>query len=248
MGLFATRDIPRRTLIIEEAPLLAVPRQRGGTLDLTHLVTALRALNYKQYNKLFGLHRGNGATFANAEEILSRQPQVIGGASRRDEILDTIAIFLVSSVGMGPGSHYGTGIFEHYSRVNHACNPNVQSSYNPLLEKLTVHAVRQINKGEEILTSYIDSTCRTREERQNLLSRWGFECGCTCCTGSRAAARERRRSRMSILNRRLGFYVQDLQIPHFRGLRSPRSALKVCGDLLELYMYEDITDYNLAML
>lgn len=130
-----------------------MPRQRRNTLDLIHLETALRALSREQYNKLFGLHRGNGATFADAEALLGQQPQAIGGASRRDEILDTITIFLVNSVEMGQGGLYGSGIFEHYSRINHACNPNVQSSYNPLLRKFTVHTVRQIHKGEEILTS-----------------------------------------------------------------------------------------------
>jgi len=244
-GLFATKDIPRGTRIIGEKPLLAVPGQKGDDLDLSDLETTLRALDREQYDKIFELHRGNKATSALAKALLSQQSQALSGAFRDEDILDAVAIFTVTSVEMGPGGHYGVGIFEHYSRINHACNGNVQCSYNPLLKKLTVHTTRQINKGDEILTSYIDGTCRTREERRNVLDHWGFECGCECCVGSKAAASERRRSKMSTLKQRLAVYAKKpaSQVP-----RSPRAALRLCEDILELYRFEDITDYNLALL
>lgn len=248
MGLFATRSIPRGTRIIIETPLLAVPRRTGNELNLAHLETALRALNREQYDKLFDLHRGNDATSTKAETILSQQALALSGAFRRDEILNAIAIFSVNSVGMGPGGCYGSGIFEHYCRINHACNPNVQCSYNRLLKKQTVHATRQINKGEEILTSYIDSTCNPREDRQRTLSNWNFECGCTCCTGPKAAASERRRNKMHLMKLQLDLYDRTFQIPGIPRPRSPRAALRLCESLLELYRFEDITDYNLAIL
>jgi hypothetical protein len=152
----------------------------------------------------------------------------------------------VNSVEMGPGGNYGVGIFEHYSRINHACNPNVQCSYNPLLEEMTTHATRKINEGEEIFTSYMNCTRLTRLERQNFLDHWGFKCGCECCIGPKAAASERRRSKMSTLNQRLAVYAQ---MPVLAPVpRNPRTALEICEDLLELYRFEDITDYTLAKL
>jgi hypothetical protein len=227
-GLFAKRSIPRGTRIIIEAPLLAVPTRNR--------------------DKFFELHRGNEARIAEAQEILSQQSQALRGASRHDEILDAIAIFLVNRVGMGQDGCDGSGIFEHYCRINHACNPNVQCSFNPLLEKLTVHATRQINKGDEILTSYIDSTCTPREDRQRVLNYWGFKCGCTCCTGPNAAAGERRRTEMHFINHQLDLYERSLQIPGVPVPDSPRAALKLCESLLELYRLEETTDYNLATL
>lgn len=226
-----------------------MPPRQGDRLNLTHLETALRALNHEQYDKVFELHRGNMVTSANARTVLSQQAQELSGASRRAEILDTIAIFLTNQVEMGPGGCYGSGIFEHYSRINHACNPNVHNSCNPLLEKLTVHATRKINKGDEILTSYIDGTCYTRDRRQVDLGHWGFECGCECCIGPKVAASERRRSKMSMLKQRLAeLQAVNAEMPEPPVPGNPQAAPKLCESLLELYRVEGITDYNLAML
>ena len=230
-----------------------MPPQDGDRLNLTHPETALRALNHEQYDKFFELHRGNMVTSANARTILRQQAQKLSGASRHDEILNTIAVFVTNQVEMGPGGCYGSGIFEHYSRINHACNPNVQNSYNPLLEKLTVHATRKINKGDEVLTSYIDSTCLTREGRHNDLDHWGFECGCECCIGPKAAASELRRSKIFMLKKRLAAHLAKLQtanaeMPEPPVPGNPQAAPKLCESLLELHRVEGITDYKLAML
>jgi hypothetical protein len=50
---------------------------------------------------------------------------------------------------------------------------------------------------------------------------------------------------MSTLNQWLAVYAQ---MPGFQKSGSPRTALKKCEGLLELYRFEDITDYNLAIL
>ena len=217
----------------------------GADLKLSDLETALRALSHEQYNKIFEFHRGNEDTIAMARKLLSQQSQALSGALPHEEILDAVATFTVNSVSMGPFRHERLGIFENYNRINHACNPNVQNTYNKLLEKMTIHASRQINKGEEILTSYIDGACLTREERQKSLGHWGFECGCEICIGPKAAASERRRSRMFALNQRLSNYAwaAESSVPG-----SPQTNLKRCEDLLELYRFEDITNFSLAIL
>jgi hypothetical protein len=139
--------------------------------------------------------------------------------------------------------------FEHYSRINRACKPNVHNSYNPTLQKLTVHAVRQINKGEEILTSYIAGTCHTRQQRQVGLNNWGFECGCKCCKGAKAVASEDRRKLMFDMEQQLAFYSEGLpELPGFPVPESSQAALEVAEDLLELYRSECIADFSLATL
>ena len=245
LGLFATRDISRGTRIIEEAPLLTVPPQKGETVDSTHLVAALQALSHEQYDKVFELHRGHKAALP--KDLPSQQP---GRALSREDILNAAAIFETNNVAMGNAGEYGSGIFEHYCRINHACNPNVHNSYNPTLQQMTVHAVRQIHKGEEILTSYIAGTYLTREKRQQILSKWGFECGCECCTGPRTTGSDRRRGRMFDMDQKLKLYdkSKSIPLPWFRTLSSARAALKVCEDLLELYRLEGITDFSLSLL
>lgn len=220
-----------------------MPPRKGLELNMTHFETALRALNHEKYAKVFELHRGHKVALPKV--LPSQQPS---GALSRGNILEAAAIFGTNSVAMGEGGEYGSGVFEHYSRINHACNPNVHNSYNPTMKKLTVHAVRQINKGEEIVTSYIAATCRTRQQRQQLLGNWGIECGCKCCIGPRAAESESRRSKMFEMDQQLALYDKKIRLPGFRTPSSPRAALEVCEELLELYRSESITDFSLSLL
>lgn len=66
----------------------------------------------------------------------------------------------------------GAGLFAQYSRLNHLCEPNVVYHYNRKTRKLSVRAVRHINVGEELLTTYLSTPARrTREQRADLLRR-----------------------------------------------------------------------------
>ena len=244
-GLFATRNIPRGTRIIKEVPLLVVPPSEGAELNLSDFQTALRTLDQEQQSKFFDLHRDHKVT-SQAKQLLSQQSKAFK-ASQNQDFTDAVAIFLANCVQMG-GGEYGSGVFQHYSRINHSCIPNVHNAYNPSLDRLTVHAVRQTNKGEEILTSYIDGYCRTHEQRQQSLNEWGFfKCSCRCCTGSRAAVSGKRRARMFEIDQDLAFYAAGLppmlkpSVP-----RNPQAALKLSEELLDLCRSEAITDYNLT--
>ena len=225
-GTFAARDIPRGTRVIEEVPLLVVSSCDSDDLDLSEFETALRALTPEQHGKFSALYRDHDDPVA--RRIVNEQAQVLK-SSQSAEIIDALAIFLANNVAMGKG---GSGVFEHYSRINHDCNPNVNNVWNSTIEKLTVHAVRQINKGEEITTSYVDSTCRTRQQRQKELDNWDFVCSCKCCTGPNATASERRRKRMFTMDQELESYASvssGSSVP-----RNAQAALSVAEDLLEL--------------
>ncbi|KZZ92604.1 SET domain-containing protein 5 [Beauveria brongniartii RCEF 3172] len=47
------------------------------------------------------------------------------------------------------------GIFEHACRINHVCSNNAQKSWDENLERHTVHALRDMQQGEEIIISYL---------------------------------------------------------------------------------------------
>lgn len=66
------------------------------------------------------------------------------------------------------------------ARLNHSCSPNVFHRYNPSLNRLTIHALRDIRPGEELNTSYID-ICHPTAARRQILKDWGFKCGCAAC-------------------------------------------------------------------
>ncbi|KAJ3201338.1 hypothetical protein HDU67_001396 [Dinochytrium kinnereticum] len=75
---------------------------------------------------------------------------------------------------------YGEGYFPLASLVNHSCEPNVVTLYDGDVQ--TLIALRDVEAGEEILTSYIDPF-HPPEERRERLRRYGFECHCGRCDG-----------------------------------------------------------------
>lgn len=62
------------------------------------------------------------------------------------------------------------------SRINHSCLPNVHHCWNQTLGAETIHATKDIGKGEELLTTYI-KICRTHAQREKELDRYGFKVG-----------------------------------------------------------------------
>lgn len=57
------------------------------------------------------------------------------------------------------------GLFLEMSQFNHACNPNAQATWNGSIGQETLHALRDIEDGEEITISYLGSLM-LRKERQ----------------------------------------------------------------------------------
>ncbi|KAK7005761.1 SET domain-containing protein [Favolaschia claudopus] len=94
-------------------------------------------------------------------------------------------ICLPSSAAMGH-----LGLFVKASRFNHSCSPNVIHRFDPESFALTIHSIRPINEGEELLRSYIDlNSLPTREQRRLMLrSLCNFDCACERCTLPSAAA------------------------------------------------------------
>jgi hypothetical protein len=243
LGLFAARSIPRETRIIEESPLLAMPRRECQELTATGLSDALRGLNREQQGKFLELHRNRDAL---VERLSNQQPQLLIDLIRGN-LVDAAAVFVANCVEIPEVHTNRAGVFEHYSRINHACNPNVHNAYNSILGKLTVHAIQQINKGEEILTSYVDGTSSTRQQRQQVLSNWDFDCGCRTCTGPEAAASDASRRRIYDMYQQLAFYAAGQKpAPEFLVLSDSQAALEVAEELLELHKSEGITDLSLA--
>ena len=67
------------------------------------------------------------------------------------------------------------------ARINHSCCPNVAVSWNETVKCYVVHALRDIEKGDEIVYSYIYLP-QVREDRQQQLWRqWGIRCKCPLC-------------------------------------------------------------------
>lgn len=70
--------------------------------------------------------------------------------------------------------------------MNHSCAPNVHTLYTHSDARGTIFALRDIEPGEEICTSYIDVDLDLHERRK-LLSDYGFFCSCSKCTSKENA-------------------------------------------------------------
>lgn len=87
------------------------------------------------------------------------------------------------------------------SRINHSCFPNSHYSWNDNIRRLTVHAVKDIPKGEEITVSYCSGFC-TLKKRRLKLKPYVFTCRCPACQEDTDFGRLSRNRRREIVNLR----------------------------------------------
>ncbi|KAM0717353.1 hypothetical protein Q7P37_007205 [Cladosporium fusiforme] len=260
-GLFTTEDIPRGTCILAESPLLTTPFQPGSDallgMDVAGLVSKLKSLSTKQHENFFALYH-NPVVAARTKKRLLRELENNKGNNAsyspqnvRDPntLVKLSAIYGANMVKLGDGHELGTAVFSLYSRINSSCVPNLQAHYNPTTQKLSVHAVRHIKKGEELSTRYHAKACRTREQRDAVFRARGFECECSVCVGKYAVASDDRREKM--LRMDLGLEAFDESVKKRTAFVVPRNAeeaLDMAQYLLELFREEGILDSELQSL
>ena len=133
-------------------------------------------------------------------------------------------------------------IFENVSLMNHSCVPNCNVSWNQNTRRLCVHAIRDIQEGEELYMTYLSQfltftglETRTRELR----SRYGFTCTCSACTtlvndGNRGPSN---REKIEELNR------QRAILTSLKGKASPEGE-KLLDDMLELMEDESLETWE----
>ncbi|KAK1773662.1 hypothetical protein QBC45DRAFT_72119 [Copromyces sp. CBS 386.78] len=160
-GVIAIQDIPKGTRIMAEKPLFIVPTdimKRGNEVVEKHITQELKGLDKDQQRAFLSLHNCHGAKFS-----------------------PFLAISKTNMLGLG-SPPVGGGLFIEASRINHACNPNTQNSWNERISRETIHAVRDIKKGEEITISYIGHFASYDERQSILKDKFKFDCACEVCS------------------------------------------------------------------
>ncbi|CDF91662.1 related to Potential protein lysine methyltransferase SET5 [Zygosaccharomyces bailii ISA1307] len=71
-------------------------------------------------------------------------------------------------------------IYPTYAFINHDCEPNVRYEIDDKL-RLKLYARKPINKGEELLTTYVNPLHGVNLRRRELRVNWGFLCHCNRC-------------------------------------------------------------------
>ena len=76
----------------------------------------------------------------------------------------------------------GVGIYVKASYLNHSCHPNCVAVFNGTT--LVIHATEHIKQGDELTISYTELLCPSYQRKEDLMSRYWFECQCSKCTSS----------------------------------------------------------------
>ncbi|PMD66901.1 uncharacterized protein K444DRAFT_689202 [Hyaloscypha bicolor E] len=159
-GLVAIRKIHRGIRILSEEPIVRVPE---AVLDSQTLPVSIR----RQVDALTADQR---QAFLSMYNIYADDP-----GSRYLGIIRTNALPFGDNVREG-------GIFLNTCRINYTCDNNAQKSWNDSIKRYTVHALRDIEKGEEITIYYL-GVLNSRKDRQEALRRkFAFTCSYRLCS------------------------------------------------------------------
>lgn len=170
-GLVATRKILQGTRILCEEPVIQIPR-RYDQLSRKNLQRYVR----EQVNALTDQKREAFLALHNIYPYKNPVEQYIG-------------IIRTNALPIEDGDTRA-GIFLKASRINHACDNNAQKNWNENIKRHTIHALRDINEGEEITVYYL-AAHNNREARQEALrAKFNFSCSCHLCSLSASQSRK----------------------------------------------------------
>ncbi|KAJ8068130.1 hypothetical protein OCU04_003701 [Sclerotinia nivalis] len=216
-GVLATRFITPGTLLFHEKPLLTTETLTDPSTTEKQLARLLRALPKESQRAYLSLHNnypGQGSPLTN--------------------------IIRSNAYPLGPSSPIG-GIFKNISRINHSCLPTTQHSWNEKRQEFVVYAVRDIQPGEEITTSY-HMGGPSAERKAELEEFFKFVCTCALCSlpPSELKKSDARLIRAASLDQAVG----DAETV----MKAPEKVLKTCKSLETIYREEGIQDQRVGRL
>lgn len=159
-GLVATKDIPKGARIISDNPIISVGHVPSTEQVDIHIYQRVTSLSEDEQREFFSMD--NIYPYTNSAE-----------RSR--------GIFRTNALPMGPDLDTG-GIFFKACRINHACNNNAQNFWNENINQLTIHAIRDVRRGEEITIFYLRSRRNRKARQEELRANFQFTCACQLCS------------------------------------------------------------------
>lgn len=159
-GLVATRAIPKGTRILSEKPIITVPEHT--TMSSEQLATLIS----KQVDALSKNHQQEFLALHNIHTFNDVGQKYLG---------------IIRTNGL-PANDGEAGIFLQACRINHACDNNAQKNWNENIKRHTVHALRDIEKGEEITIYYMGADWDRETRIRKLQEQFKFICSCGLCS------------------------------------------------------------------
>ncbi|KAB5531354.1 hypothetical protein GE09DRAFT_973903 [Coniochaeta sp. 2T2.1] len=162
-GFIASQKIPMGTRILCEEPLITFP-ETGNEADIKATIAS-------QVNALPNNQREIFLSIPNIHPYKTDSERYFG-------IVRTVSLPIENANGQNPAE----AIFLEACRINHACDNNAQKGWNAHIQRFTIHALRDIEKDEEITVYYLGKVTK-RETRQAVLKeRFRFLCTCRLCS------------------------------------------------------------------
>lgn len=208
LGLVAIIKIPKGTRILSENPLLRVPRSTQSKKRVGKALSKeVSALSDDQRQVFFSLHNA----FA-------------------DEKTQELGIVRTNALPLGSNASTG-GIFPEASRINHACTQNAQNTWNENLQQLTIHAIRDIDEGEEITIMYLSDRANRPARQVALQKNFRFTCSCRLCAlpEPQLSLSNTRLDEIMWLDQYIGDAEHIAAIP-FQVLQAVRKLLRLCEE------------------
>ena len=160
-GLVAVEKIFKGTRILSEEPIITVPRNEPDTGRLRKSICQqVDALGEHQRRAFLSMH--NLHAYSNPAE------QYLG-------IVRTNALPIETNTSE-------VAIFLKACRINHSCDNNAQKNWNENIKRYTVHALRDISKGEEITIYYLRVHNNRDARKEALQAKFNFTCFCHLCS------------------------------------------------------------------
>lgn len=218
-GLVAMTKIVKGSRILSEAPIFILPRDNADIKELETIVA----------NEVKGLDKDQQRTFFDLTNIYG------------DSHSQSLGIARTNVLPLGSNARSG-GLFLESSRTNHSCRHNAQNTWNESIGCLTIHALRDIEEGQEFTISYLASTPEYAERQRSLREKFKFDCNCELCSLPPPQREESdiRLRKLEAIDSTIGmFFYDDADL-------EPDAALNLLYTMFSLFDEEGIWDARIA--
>ncbi|CCE29286.1 uncharacterized protein CPUR_02979 [Claviceps purpurea 20.1] len=193
-GLVATRNIPKGTRILSEQPLITIPTDLDHEEGRRSICRQLEALSNDQRRAFLSLHNAYPCNDMEDSDKTKDADKVKDAA---EQYLD---IFSTNALPMCEDDQDNGSIFPMGCRINHDCESNAAHTWNAGIHRHTVHAIRDIDAGEEITLSYVRLLAKREARQRRYKTCYGFTCRCRVCSLPDEQSKERDRSLKQIVS------------------------------------------------
>lgn len=204
-GLFATRDIRRGECILAERPLLVAPVRflpsplgeiPRNVLAEKALLQCLYWLEQEDRKELLNLHNCKPTTECGPIFGIVRTNGMGADFGASKVCQEYSCVGLKASMA----NHRYAFLFSALTRFcephsANSCSPNADHNIDVSDPLIMMHAVRDIKKGDEITTHYLDPILPRAQRMGSLRREFGFTCSCPVCslTGENIRTSNKRR-------------------------------------------------------